>query len=118
LRDTLAVLPTTTEPAEHLASCQASIIDAASGSYSPTPSESAATREEQPARERNVTRDSEEITVLDPFQRASADLEYSGAPAERRIEQLYSRIQGLEREQVALRMTMEEDPPDYATNEG
>ncbi|KAJ7361068.1 hypothetical protein DFH08DRAFT_843073 [Mycena albidolilacea] len=118
LRDTLAVVPTTTEPAEHLASCQASIIDAASGSYSPTPGESAATRQEQPARERIAARDSEEITVLDPFQRASADLEYSGVPAERRIEQLYSRIQELEREQVALRMTMEEDPPDYATNEG
>ncbi|KAF7347302.1 hypothetical protein MVEN_01485500 [Mycena venus] len=121
LRDTLAVIPTTTEPTEYLASCQASFVDPASNPQSPS-SSSSTSRQEQLVSEMDMAR--EEIGVLEKRgspQRAAIE-GYVGV-AERRIEELYARIRELEREQAALRfevaMTVEGyPPPDYVTAEG
>ncbi|KAJ6541749.1 hypothetical protein B0H19DRAFT_1174495 [Mycena capillaripes] len=120
LRDTLAVNPATTEQGEYLASCQASIIDVP---HSPTPSgssSSSSTRQEQLASEVHMAR--EEISVLEKRGSAGRNVVEVG-PAERRIGELYERIQELEREQAALRLEVEISmervpPPDYVTTEG
>ncbi|KAJ7196179.1 hypothetical protein B0H12DRAFT_660861 [Mycena haematopus] len=123
LRDTLAVLPTTTiEPEEQLASCQASIIDAVP--YSPTSSSgsSAAARQEQLASEMDMAQ--EEISVLEKRaspQRLGAVPGGQVGVAERRIEALYARIQELERVRAMLRLEAEltmAAPPEYMSTEG
>jgi hypothetical protein len=123
LGDIFAVVPTTTEQAEYPASCQASIIDMTPPSPSPS-SDSTATRQEQLASEVHMAR--EEIGALENRRSARGDVEEGDvrdAAAARRIEELYARIQELEREQAALRLEVEMSmegypPPDYASNEG
>ncbi|KAJ7146351.1 hypothetical protein C8R44DRAFT_724151 [Mycena epipterygia] len=108
-------------PAAEQASCNVSIVDMPP--HSPALSNSSsATRQQELANEVEIMR--QEISVLEARGSAQRDVEQGYVEeAGPRVEDLYSRIRELEREQAALRLAVEMGdteypPPDYATTEG